>query len=87
MWEALISGKEWHGEFRNKKKNGELYWESASISPIFDEKGNITHFIALKEDITKQKEMITELIEAKEKAEEMSRVKSYFFANMNLELL
>lgn len=86
MWETLISGKEWHGEFHNKTKNNELFWESASISPIFNENGKITHFIALKEDITKQKEMITELITAKDKAEEMSRVKSYFFANMSHEL-
>ncbi len=55
MWQTLISGKVWKGEFNNKKKDGELYWESATISPIIDSKGNITHYIALKQDITKQK--------------------------------
>ena len=55
MWETIASGKEWRGEFKNKKKNGELYWESAKISSIKDENGVITHFIAVKEDITKKR--------------------------------
>lgn len=56
MWETIAAGGEWHGEFHNKKKNGELYWESATISPIKDEKGKITHFLAVKEEITEQKQ-------------------------------
>jgi len=56
LWKTIKSGNEWTGEFCNKKKNGELYWESAVISPIINEKGEITHFVAVKEDITKQKE-------------------------------
>lgn len=55
LWEILNSGREWKGEFHNKKKNGELYWESVSISPILDEKGEITHFLAIKEDITERR--------------------------------
>ena len=55
LWDAITSGKEWYGEFQNRKKNGEIYFESASISPITDEKGNITHFLAVKEDITERK--------------------------------
>ena len=55
LWEALLGGKEWHGEFLNKKKNGELYWEDAIISPILNEKGDITNFLAVKEDITERK--------------------------------
>ncbi len=61
LWETITAGGEWRGEFHNKKKNGELYWESASISPIKDDKGNITHFIAVKEDITSLKEAREEL--------------------------
>jgi len=57
LWEVITSGNEWHGEFRNRKKNGEFYYESASISPITDEKGNITHFLAVKEDITERKQV------------------------------
>lgn len=55
LWETITSGHEWHGEFQNCKKNGEFYYESASISPIADDKGVITHFLAVKEDITQRK--------------------------------
>jgi len=55
LWETVLSGREWQGEFANKKKNGEIYWESASIVPISDSSGAITHFLALKEDITARK--------------------------------
>ena len=56
LWQTITAGKEWRGEFRNKKKNGELYWESASISPIRDGAGRVTHFVAVKEDITARKQ-------------------------------
>jgi len=55
LWEIITSGGEWQGEFHNKKKNGELYWESAVISPITNERGVITRFLAVKEDITERK--------------------------------
>ncbi|GAB4442301.1 MAG: hypothetical protein Fur0044_38720 [Anaerolineae bacterium] len=55
LWKTITAGKEWRGEFYNKKKNGELYWESASISPIKNADGVITHFLAVKEDITERK--------------------------------
>jgi PAS domain S-box-containing protein len=60
LWKTVNNGGDWHGEFLNKRKNGELYWESASISPITDAKGETTHFIAIKEEITYRKE--TELL-------------------------
>lgn len=56
MWQTILAGKEWRGEFLNKKKNGELYWEAVSISPIKTTDGTITHFLAVKEDITDQKQ-------------------------------
>jgi two-component system, sensor histidine kinase and response regulator len=52
MWETVLGGREWHGEICNKKKNGSLYWEQASISPIRDARDRITHIVAVKEDIT-----------------------------------
>jgi PAS domain S-box-containing protein len=55
LWETISAGKVWQGEFHNKKKSGELYWESASISPIKNEQGQITHFLAIKEEITARK--------------------------------
>jgi two-component system, NtrC family, sensor kinase len=56
LWATISSGKEWHGEFHNKRKDGELYWEYASISPLTDKDGQITGFLAVKEDITSRKE-------------------------------
>ncbi|HNZ28925.1 MAG TPA: PAS domain S-box protein, partial [Candidatus Goldiibacteriota bacterium] len=52
LWEDILAGKEWRGEFCNKKKNGDIYWESALISPSRDSSNTITHFLAIKEDIT-----------------------------------
>jgi PAS domain S-box-containing protein len=57
LWETLSAGKEWRGEFINRRKNGELYNESAIISPVTDPQGNITHYLAVKEDITELKEL------------------------------
>ncbi len=86
LWELITSGKKWRGEFHNKKKNGELYWEEASISPIVNSKGKITHFLAIKVDITERKRIVAELIRAKEKAEESDKLKSEFLAQMSHEI-
>lgn len=55
LWDTILSGNIWKGEFQNKRKNGTLFWESASISPIKDKDGNITQFVGVKEDITVKK--------------------------------
>jgi diguanylate cyclase (GGDEF)-like protein/PAS domain S-box-containing protein len=55
-WQSILTGKEWHGEMTNRKKNGESYWAAVSISPITDSNGNITHFVSVNEDITSRKE-------------------------------
>ncbi len=100
LWKTINEGEEWHGEFHNRKKNGELYWESATISPIINSDGITTHYIAIKEDITykkysefllqlKNQEIETqneELILAKNHAEESDRLKSAFLANMSHEI-
>jgi len=86
MWNTLLAGQDWQGEIQNKKKNGELYWENSLISPIVDTKGNISHFVAVKEDITESKKNFEELIQAKEKAEESDRLKTAFLANMSHEI-
>ncbi|MGD1046381.1 MAG: PAS domain S-box protein [Bacteroidota bacterium] len=71
MWKLILAGMEWRGEFHNKKKNGELYWESASLSPIFDENSTITHFLAVKEDITERKRAEEELRETRDYLENL----------------
>jgi len=86
LWETISSGNDWHGEFHNRKKNGELFWEQASISSIHDDKGNIMHYIAIKEDITYQKQIQRELLIAKERAEESDRMKSEFLSQMSHEI-
>ncbi len=55
LWNTIKSGKEWQGELLNKRKNGELFWELVTISPIKNKEGSITNYIAVKEDITEHK--------------------------------
>jgi diguanylate cyclase (GGDEF)-like protein/PAS domain S-box-containing protein len=57
LWQTIASGREWRGEFHNRRKDGSLYWELASIAPIRDDSGAITHFVAVKEDITRRKKV------------------------------
>jgi len=57
MWKTILSGKTWKGEMCNRKKNGQLYWEQVSISPIMDQAGDIQNFVAVKDDISSKKEL------------------------------
>ncbi len=66
LWQTITSGREWRGEFCNRKKNGDLYWELASISPLSDTQGKITHYVAVKEDITEQRKLREQLRERNE---------------------
>jgi diguanylate cyclase (GGDEF)-like protein/PAS domain S-box-containing protein len=60
-WETISNGKIWHGEIHNKQKNGDLYWESATIAPVQNVDGKIVNYIAIKEDISDRKHMEAEL--------------------------
>ena len=86
LWETITSGETWYGEFHNRKKDGTLYWESTLISPISNDKGEIKHFVAIKEDVSEKKQMIEDLKKSKEKAEESDRLKSIFLTNMSHEI-
>ena len=55
LWRTISAGNVWRGELHNKKKNGELFWELASIAPVRDARGKITHYVGVKEDITESK--------------------------------
>ncbi len=52
MWQAISIGKSWQGEFQNRKKNGEIFWERANVAPVVDDSGAVRHYLAVKEDIT-----------------------------------
>ncbi len=86
LWRTISSGNEWRGEIKNKKKNGDFYWEDVSISPIFNEEGKLVNFVGVKEDITDRKKLINDLIMAKEKAEESDRLKTAFLQNISHEI-
>jgi PAS domain S-box-containing protein len=86
LWETISQGGVWRGELQNKRKNDELYWEFATISPIRSPDGRITHFLAIKEDISERKRAEVELRKAIEAAEGANRAKSAFLANMSHEI-
>ena len=100
LWRTISSGREWHGELRNRRKDGSLYWEDVSISPVFDERGAIVNYLAVKDDITDRKRTETELkgyaqdlagknallTELAAAAERANEAKTQFLANMSHEL-
>ncbi len=86
LWQTICAGGVWRGEFRNKRKSGELYWVAASISPARNLEGVITHFLSVEEDITERKQAEQEFRQAKEVADASSRAKSEFLANMSHEI-
>ena len=83
LWAGITAGEEWRGELHNRKKNGELYWESASISPIRDDKGHVTHFIAIKEDITGRKHAAEALKRAEMELAESERRQKAILDNIS----
>ncbi|ADC61995.1 PAS domain S-box protein [Allochromatium vinosum] len=71
LWACLLRGEVWHGELVNRRKNGELYTEVASISPIRQSDGRITHYLAIKSNVTEQKRLAEELEQYRHHLEEL----------------
>ncbi len=86
LWNTLLKGDTWRGEFINKRKNGENFYEYTVIAPIKDESGKVRRYIGMGEDITPRKKLENELSMAKVKAEDANRLKSAFLANISHEL-
>ena len=80
LWDTILSGRNWHGIFHNKKKNGELYRESAVISPVKDQYGIITHFLAVKEDITSRLKSEQEIKHKNEELQKLNFERDKFLA-------
>ncbi len=70
LWETITSGREWRGLFHNRTKGGELYWEYTVITPIKSPEGAITHFLAIKEDVTKIRRLESEVESRKQELED-----------------
>ncbi|RPI63507.1 MAG: PAS domain S-box protein, partial [Ignavibacteriales bacterium] len=87
MWQTILFGNEWSGIFHNKKKDGQMFWESAKISPIRNSVGKITHFVALKEDITQRVEIEKELEEYRNSLELIVARRTNEIERINKELL
>jgi len=86
MWAALNEGQSWQGELINLNKQGEEFIELTWISPIRQDDGTISHYLAVKEDITERKKTDALLLAAKERAEVLAKTKSQFLANMSHEI-
>ena len=86
LWKTISAGNEWQGEFKNRKKSGEYYWELASISPIRNNFGTITHYVKISENITYLKRIERDLKKAKQEAESANNYKNHFLANMSHEI-
>ncbi len=86
MWDTILAGKDWRNEVRNKKKNGDYFWEDVIVSSILNDRNEINHFISIREDITEAKKMTDALVAEKEKAEMSDKLKSVFLANMSHEI-
>lgn len=86
LWKTISSGNEWQGEFKNRKRNGEFYWELASISPIKNSFGTITHYVKIAENISYLKKIEKDLKKAKQDAEIANNYKNLFLANMSHEI-
>ncbi len=83
LWQTLQAGRQWRGEFHNRNKSGEIFWELALISPIFDEQGNLSHYLAIKEEISSRKKAEEELERTVAEATQLSA--SMEFKNAEIE--
>ena len=85
LWGTILSGRVWSGETTNRRKDGRLYTEEQTITPVRNERGEIAHFIAIKQDVTERKRLEAEARE-RERLEDIIRFKSEFVTNVSHEL-
>ncbi|MBN1446635.1 MAG: PAS domain S-box protein [Bacteroidetes bacterium] len=83
MWKTIRDGKVWHGELQMQRKDGTLYYEEQTVTPVRDAAGEITHYISIKSDISERKKIEQSLIAAKESVEAADKLKDAFIANIS----
>ncbi len=86
LWDTITSGNEWVGEFKNRNKNGRVYWELASISSLKDEHGIITNYIKISEEITSFKRLEEDLKRSQKRTRIENQSRNSFMANMSHEI-
>ncbi len=86
LWQTIGAGRVWHGEICNRNRSGSLYWVQSTIVPLLGEDGRPEQYIAIRTDISAHKEAESELLRAKDAAEQADQVKSNFLANMSHEI-
>jgi PAS domain S-box-containing protein len=86
QWQMIMNGKVWHGESTNRKKDGRLYTEEETITPVRDRNGGISHFVSIKQDVTKRKEAVDTMQDAHQKLKALDQLRSQFFADISHEL-
>jgi PAS domain S-box-containing protein len=86
QWDTILSGKVWQGEVINQKKDGSLYTEEVTITPVYDQNGEISHFIRIKQDVTERKRGEEAIRKAHETLKELDQLRSQFFSDISHEL-
>ncbi|MEX2371325.1 MAG: PAS domain S-box protein [Bacteroidales bacterium] len=87
MWETISTGKIWQGELKNKRKNGDKYWVSMTITPIFDENKKVTSYLAIKQDISQRKRAEQEIIDLNANLEQKIEERTKDLIRANAELM
>lgn len=86
LWNAINSGQNWSGEYQNRKKNGEHFWEHTLISPIYNNQNKLINIISISQDITEKKQIVKYMVDASIRAKESELLKSAFLSNIRHEI-